>query len=700
MKKMNISELNRLFDEAEQADRKVFAEMRSNIRLASGEHYKAVQDKLLSRLEAAKVSDSVKLKLVKNHIQVVTKNYTNNILAGAPGVFVEPFNPKELQDVKEASLSQAVWSNAEIKQKLAEKIERWASNFVVVGEVAAKVYWDPNSGKLIGYRQKVNEAGEPMSDESGEPIPDDEQPVFEGELCIENIPAYNLFRKKGVQTLEDSPFLAVRNIMQKEEVYALIENIKDESEREKKEQFIKQAAESSYKVFDTTTADYTDTKDSVELREFYFRPSPAYPLGCFYIATASGILFEGEELPFGIFPIVTSGFDSIEGSPRHQSIVKPLKVPQAEINRMASMRATTQITMGRDLIVTQVGSKLSKGQDFEDVRQLNINGPPPTVVPGRSGDQFAASLAEEVQELYRLANLEFEMAENSTQDPNLQLYRSLSQKKKYAMYVQKFERFLSEIAGLYLKLSKRYLPDNYLVKAVGKRDFVNIAEFRRIEDDGFNIKLKPISNDIDSMFGKHLSIQAALQYGSSDMPPGVKAKLIRSLPFIGDNRIVAEMTLTEENIENCILALDRGEFQPANPADKHEQFIEALNNRMYQSDFKMLHPQIQQMYQMRIQQHQQIIAEQAAKLKAAQAEYIPTGGALITCSMHVPDPKTGQSKQLRLPYEALMALVKQLEAQGTSMDMLENMDQQQQVEIMQRAQAMNASQGIPPNQML
>jgi hypothetical protein len=703
MKELKIAELNKLFDEAEEADRKIFAEMRSNIRLSSGEHYKAIQDRLIERIESSRANEAIKLKLTKNHIQVVTKTYINNIVAGTPGVRVEPFNGKELQDIKDADISQAVWSDAEVKQRIAEKIERWASQFVIVGEIAAKVFWNPQSGKFLGYRQAVDETGAPLfstePDKLGQPVPDKDQPVFEGELLIENIPAYNLKRKSGALTLNESPVLMVQNIMPKEDAEALVNSIPDPEEREKKLKMLTENTDTTYKTFDATSGEYKDAKNHVEWREYYFRPSATYPNGFFAMATPAGIIFSGE-IPFGIYPIITAGFDPIEGSPRSQSIIKPLKASQAEINRMASMRATTQITMGRDLLVTQVGSKISKGQDFDGVRQLNINGPPPTVVPGRAGDQFAASLLEEVQDLYRLANLELEMSDKSIQDPNLQLYQSLSQKKKYAMYTQKFERFLCEIAELYLKLAKRYLPDTYLVKAIGKRDFVNIQEFKRIADEGFNIKLKPISSDIDSMFGKHLSIQAALQYGSSDMPASVKAKLIRSLPFIGDSRIVSEMTLTEENIENCILALDRGEFSPARLNDEHDKFVAALNHRMNQSDFKLLPPQVQEMYQVRIDQHNQLMAEQTAQLKAMQSEFIPTGGALVTCSVQIPDKATGKPKQLRLPYESLMHLVKILDSQGMSMDMLEQMDQQQQVDVLQKAaQLMNQPQAPASGQM-
>lgn len=695
MKKHEIGDLNQLFTDGETADHEIFAEMRSNILLTDSQHYKKVEGKLWERLRETKTSEALKLKLVKNHIQVVTKTYKNQILAHAPGVHVLPYNPKELQDIKDAEISQAVWADAEEKLNYSEKIDRYADSFIVVGEVASKTYWNPNAGKLIGYRQAVDEFGQPKVDEAGEPVSDKGQPVFQGQLIQEPLHPFNIIRKKGVQSLEESPFLCVRNMLPIADVKAMVASIQDPKEREEKEKYIQEASDTTFKVFDSTSGEYRDAKDQVMLREFYFRPGcPEYPKGYYYITTEKGILFEGE-LPFGKFPIVVEGFDYMPTSPRARSIIKPLRGPQAEINRMASMRSTTQITLGQDMIIMKAGSKLSKGNNFAGVREFSVSGPDPMVVQGRSGDQFAASLQEEVTELYRLANMEYELQENQTQDPNLQLYKSLSQKKKYAMYVRKFERFLCKNAKLYLELAKHYLPDDYLIKAVGKREYVNLAEFRRIDDDGFNIKLKPMSEDVDSMFGKHLSIQAALQYASKDLPPGAKGRLLRAMPFIGEDNMFDELTITDENIESDILALDREEYRPANPSDEHAEYIKRLQHRMKQSDFKLLSPIAQGMYQQKLMEHQEAAAEQARQLKMAQSEFIPTGGALITCSVHIPDPaKPGQTKQLRLPYEALMHLVKLLESQGSSQEALEQMDQQSQLQVLQMA--MNQPQQMQP----
>ncbi|MNJ94803.1 hypothetical protein D3C87_125060 [compost metagenome] len=701
MSKHDLASLDALYKDGESADAALFTEMRSNCLLHSSDHYKKISQALDRGLRESRTAEAIRLKLTKNHIQVITKTYINNIVSEAPGVKVLPFNQKQLQDQKDAELSQAVWSDAEEKQNIESKIDGWAQDFVVIGEMAAKIYWDPTKGAFKGYRQATDENGNPLfKAETGdhvtqsvgllnqplEPVAS-EEPVFEGQMVIEPILGFNIIRDKQAESMNDSRFLCIRRMVAIEDVNAMLVDLPEE-EKEEKSKFVVESGKTTFKVFDATSGDYSDAKGQVMLREFYFRPCAQYPNGYFYIATDLGILFE-DELPYGIFPIITGGFDNIQSSPRARSIIKPLRAPQAEINRMASMISTTQITLGDDKIITVAGSKLSKGAQWAGLREFSVAGPPPTILPGRSGEQFEGSLAREVNEIYRLANMEYETKESQGVDPQAMLYKNLAQRKKYALYVRRFERFLKQVAQTYLQLAKRYLPDEYLIKAVGKREFINIAEFRRVEDNGFNIKVKPMSQDIDSMFGKQLNINQTLQYIGKDLPKEVQGRLLRMMPFMNDDQAFDYLTIDDENIDSDILALDRGESRPANPEDNHSLYIQRLTHRKKQADFALLDPQIQELYEQKIQMHRQMEAQVAAELQAAQAGFIPSGGGLVKVDFYGPD-----GKRITLPYESIQWLVQKMDQQGQTQEDLAMLDQHNQSQILQAAQAMNQQQGM------
>jgi hypothetical protein len=131
--RINIEKLNRIYDDAEAADRELLAEMRTNVLLVGGEHYPR--------------------KGTKNHIHKITRHYVANIATYAPGVTVLPQRESERQDQKAADLNKSIWEDAKSRYKLRAKRRKWRRDFVEIGEACVKVFWDPNGGELLGYEQ-------------------------------------------------------------------------------------------------------------------------------------------------------------------------------------------------------------------------------------------------------------------------------------------------------------------------------------------------------------------------------------------------------------------------------------------------------------------------------------------------------------------------------------------------------------------
>ncbi len=105
MAEKTLEELNRLYDKAEDCDREIFAEMRSNVLLVSGEHYSKVNSRVASNIRttgggAKNGTSEQKLRLTKNHMHRVSRSYVTAILSEAPDTTVKPQRPTELQDTK------------------------------------------------------------------------------------------------------------------------------------------------------------------------------------------------------------------------------------------------------------------------------------------------------------------------------------------------------------------------------------------------------------------------------------------------------------------------------------------------------------------------------------------------------------------------------------------------------------------------
>lgn len=690
----DISELNKEYDKANDADSELFSEMRSNLLLESGNHYsKKLSMNFFNNIRnAQKLSDNQKLRLTKNHTQKITKTYKNAILEQVPGVVINPHNELEVQDRKASEMNGAVWKDMQDRYGLHEHRREGVSNFVTLGERCSFIYYDPEQGPIRGYNQMQGPDGMPLFDEMGNPVPDMQSPVFEGVLCFKQIPAYNLLRHPGAKSMKKSHYLILREMVARKDLEITY------GDDPQKLSFIKGSSDEEFIVFDSNKKAYEPTKEDILVRYHFYRPCKQYPNGYYYIAVKAGILEQGE-LPFGIFPIIWGGFDQFSDNPRASSIIKVARPYQAEINRAASQMAMAQITLGDDKIVYQAGSKLAPGALLPGVRGISVTGNAPQIIPGRDGGQFIQYIESNIREMYIACMLDEIVADDpstSQLDPYALLFRSASQKKAFKTYVQKTEEFEKELCLTALEFAKKYYNDDMLIKVVGKSETVNIAEFRQTVPNSFIIKAEPQSDAADTQLGKQMTLDRILQYAGNQLTQKQIGLVMKEMPFLNNKTLFKYLTSDYDNVENDMLAIERGQMPDISPYADNELYVNALTHRMKQPDFKILHPAIQNIYNQVLVRNEQEIKRKADALQAAKDGFIPTDGALITCSMQVPDPdsKDGGTKQVRLPYTALMWLIEKLEAQGKPLNTLENMNDGVVAEMMGRM-GMNPSPQAP-----
>jgi hypothetical protein len=650
VKKLNIGDLNKIYTESEAADKEVYAEFKSNILLISGDHYNKKTSRVYNRIRSTAPDgspDSQRLRLTKNHIHKVYRTYVANILSYAPGVAILPQIDSELQDQKDAELNNSVWQDAKNRYRLQEKTRQWCQDFVGIGEVACKIFFDPNRGELKGYEPKMmeDENGEPVldesgqqcceTDESGQQVADEEKPVFKGEFVFERIFGFNLLRSPAAKSMEDSPYLIVRKMVDECELKERYEGDSD------KMKAIQSGSDETYIVFDSNKGEYRSSKDQVLVKEFYWKPCFAYPEGYFAITTNHGILEEGP-LPYGIFPIVWAGFDEYPTAPRGRSIVKQLRPFQGEINRAASQCAQHQITLGDDKLIYQGGTKLAPGTLLPGVRGISFNGViPPTVLPGRDGSQYLPYIESQIKELYDVAELTEENEPAPGQiDAYSMLFTSLKRQRKFAIYGEKFEQFLIDLCQVYLELAKQYLDDDALIYAVGKSERINMAEFRKTSPLCYQIRLEARSETIETQLGKQLTANHILQYVGPQLQKDDIGKIIRNMPFGNNEESFKDFTIDYDVAKNDFLALERGEIPIVGEYDNHEFAVRKTTARIKEPDFRFLTPQIRVNYITYLKQHEKFIADQAQKLIDAKNEFIPISGPLIGCDFFVPTPTT------------------------------------------------------------
>ena len=410
----------------------------------------------------------------------------------------------------------------------------------------------------------------------------------------------------------------------------------------------------------------------------YIRPSQQFPKGYYYIYTTAGILFEGE-LPFGIFPIVYTGFDEVPTNPRHHSIIKHLRPYQGEINRASSKVAEHQITLGDDKLLIQAGTKLQNGSTFPGIRAYQYSGQAPQILQGRAGDQYLSYIDSQIQEMYTVANLAEDLEEKPVQmDPWNLMFMSAKQKKKYIIYVQKFTRFLTDVCETSLSLYRNYISDAAMIPVIGRSEMVNIQEFKNTKPLNYSIVVEEGSEDMETKMGRQLLFNNILQYVGSNLDPKDIGKFVRIAPYANNEEAFSDLTLDYDNATNMILALDRGEPMQPDPNDDPKYMLKRLVSRMRKADFKFLSLEIQSLYQQVYNVYVEIEADQQRKIQEAALGFIPMQGMAVVCDLYVPDPNNAsKTMRARVPYDSLTWLLKRLEDQGMSQDAI--MQQQQGV---------------------
>lgn len=694
MKKHNIEALNQHYRDAESCDDEIFSEMRSNLLLVSGNHYSKKTTSFFTRVrQTQRLNETQKLRLTKNHIHKITRHYIQAIAGKVPGVIPAAQNEMDMQDKKAADLNLAVWSDFRHRYNLKEKFNEYIQNFVELGEMCAFIYWDPNEGDVKGYEPLVDEQGQPAMDEMGQMVPDTAKPIFTGAFQFKNIPGFNLLRAPQAKSMKASPYHIVREMVEKEELLSAY------GEDESKKRIIGDGDTGEFIVFDTNKKQYRSEESQVLVRYHFFRPCKQYPQGYYYISTERGILEEAE-IPFGIYPIIWQGFDTYSTNPRGYSIIKIARPYQAEINRASSQAATHQITVGDDKIIYQGGTKMAPGALLPGVRGITYQGAAPQILPGRDGGQFLPYIESQISEMYSACMLEEINMENESGqiDPYTLLFRSASSKVKFSRYIEKVEAFMKEFCQVTLELAKHYLPDDAFIQAVGKSEAINIQEFRATVPLSYQIKVEEQSADISDRLGQQLALNHLIQYAGQQMDAKQLALLAKEMPYLKNTQIVKRLTVEYDNAENDMLQMERGQMPFVGPYADNKIYIDAVTHRMKQADFQMLPPNVKQIYDQYLGIHEDQQAQKMQAQQAAKDGFIPTGGSLITVQMSLPDPHSSSgAKQVRLPYEAIMYLIKKLEAQGATLDDLERMNDGVVLDMINRMGQQQAPQGqLPP----
>jgi len=675
MEELDISKLNQMYQDAKSNLTRHFAEIRSNILLDAGYHHTRRNRWRDARPQRS--ANDKKVKITKNHIQVITRNIENNILNANPGCGVFPRHDRELSNQKAAELSQSVWDN--LKEELNEPQQRkeLCHDYIVCGEAFLKPMWDFKGGNFQGYEQDV------MIDEDDGEVPlTKPEPKFDGKLVWERAYPFDVLTDPYSRSWDAGRYVMIRKLLPIEDLKAIY------AFDEEKLSYISEASsDDTYQIFDGLTGQYNETKGHTLIKECFIRPCMTYPRGYYYYFTADGILEEGElpseadgtPLPF---PVLYCGYDQSNTSVRSFSIIKQIKPMQLEVNRAASSIVMESLVLGHSTVLTQAGSKLSSQGLGNGMKQLVYTGMKPDIQRGSNGDQYMQYVEQQTKEMYELAQVPYRDQDKSpqTSDTMALLFRALKDKKRFSYYAEKFERFMVQGCDLSLRLCKLYMPESKVIPLIGKNEIVNIEEFKNTNPLHTEIKVQPRTDDFVGTMGRSIQMSQILQYAGSVLGPSDLGKLARNLPFLNDEQIIEDSVLDYDLATNTILALDRGEQAMISDQENHSYMIRRLTNRTKKPDFNTLDESVKNAYQDRIDIHQKFFISQQQEAAMAGSGMIPTSGGKVPAQIYVTN-ENGENERAYYPADALRWLDQKLKSQGFTMEKIEQLPAQSQAEV-------------------
>ncbi len=677
LKPYTHSELWKFYIEGESIDSAIFAEMKSNIRLVNGDHYNRQRLNVARQIQDFEdLTEQQKIRITKNHIQKVCRDYEDNILSVAPGVGFEAAVKSEVQDQKAAELHHAVWMHGEEQYGFADAEESYVEDMVEIGEVIAKVFYEENGGEIDGYYSQVDDDG----NDTGEP--DMSRPSFKGRIIMKDLEPYNVVRPIEARHMSRAAWIGYKTMVN-------TEDLKAQWTDPAVQQFLEPTGDQTYIVFDPANGSWRRTDKETFVVEMYFRPCPRYPRGQWIYMTREGI-FGQDELPGGLFPIVFQTCERIKGSPRGRSPIKTMRPLQIEINRCASKIAEHHATVGDDKIILLNGAKAIGGLAMPGVRTVNVSGAAPTVMAGRDGSQYLATAESTVSELYAMMGCPEDMSEQTggATDPVAMLYRSGKQKRVHSRRIRRYSAFKKALVKLYLKTAKIFMPDDEVIKCVGSNEAVNISEFKNSHDMGFEVKVSDQTEDVESKLGQHLMGTSILQFASGKLTPEQIGMIIRNMPYSNNELATTDLTLDYDLAENAILALDRGQRPPVHQYDNHQYMLKKLTTRVRQPSFDMLPPQAQYNYHQCIDIHEQFMAENMREQQMAEQGQIPTTGYLVVCDLYVPKPDNPTAtERVKVPSDSIEWLIDELQKRGTTVERIQELPAGAQSEIQSKVAA-------------
>lgn len=716
----NVATLDQWRERGRVKDENHFSEQRIHAQLVACKHFKYQNMTLPSHIYLDR-DGKTSVEIPINYLGKYARIKQNKLVMHAPMVHIVDKSGNERVDRSAADLAQKIWADIVYRHEFKHIIKDWAFDYTVLGECIARISWDPQKGtpvqsipnNMIDISNNSSRGAEDgivgdVGPSSSESLESTTVTMFSGDLSIERVEPWNLIRPEECKDIKDAEWLCIDRFINRDTIKSWFPN--DADMQNKISASMGNESATSF-MYDMSQGFY-EAQNLVRVSEMYFRPCAKYPYGYYIFFTNNTILYNGE-LPFGIFPILHRGQLRTNSNPRGHSLLRDGKPIQAEINRCFGQAIEHSLSLGDDKIFLPEGSKIPKTVKEPGCRILFYSSPlnfkEPVIVSGRTGMQHVEQGFKFIDIMKDLFNEVDPNAAGSptptragTQNIMGMLFSSSQDREKNAFYASDFEDFLVRTCDCILKIVRNFYTDEQLMTALGESDFASAEDFKnhKLRD---TIEVEPTTHSTFNTFGRQHVFDVAMQYASKYLQPKDVGLILQAMP-LGNKDVAFQGLVFDQKIaDGLIRNLDNGRDIPINPLGEDIPFmIKNLISRIKDPGFINKPPFIQELYNKKLMEYQQIEAQQQQLQMQLDKQMIPVDGPLVKIgTMNVPNT-TGGSKAtvpLRLPEGALKWLREALDQRGMTQERLVGMDMATKNRILTVAQQIAASgQGGQPQE--
>lgn len=441
----------------------------------------------------------------------------------------------------------------------------------------AHIYWDPEAGEPVGEL--------PLNDEAPEEGTED---IFEGNVCLEAVPAFELGVQPGSASLEDALWCVRTTTMSDE---AIFERWGIEPKRDDDEPPARSIADEVLALDDQSEQSGGNAGYMHAVHQFWMKPCRAAPDGLVVTWTGNTIL-EKYDFPYahGRLPFVEMTWMPGIGTRLGRTWISDAISMQYDYNDARSRMAAFRRTLVPKLLAPTGSIDPTRVTSRVEVITYNPTGAPPSwSVPDSSWmNQFEATMQRADVELSERAG---QSEASQGQGPSTQAAAAIlalqeADDTKLAITAKSLASFIKNVGWQILMLTKQYWTEQRTVRVYSEENQLEAWRYS--------------GSDIASRFDVHVSAesglprsktartQLAFELFSIGAFPGGVPDLIRYLDLPGTDFIIRQFDLDLKRQQRELVKLIAGEEPEVREFDNHAVHMQGIDQFRKTLDYEQL----------------------------------------------------------------------------------------------------------------